>query len=197
MRNDILSRELQDMVEKELETGEKIVWIGMPVPKFFIPKATGTFIFGIPWTAFAIFWTVTASWGVFQSGNANIFWLFPLFGIPFIVVGIGMLLSPVFAYKKALKTVYVITDKRAITFDYIWSREIRSYPPNKLQEIYRKENSDGTGDVIISCRNWKDSDGDRQSEELGFIHIEAPKNAEQMLKKLAKEAVAENSDKQI
>ena len=116
--------------------------------------------------------------------------LFPLFGIPFVLIGLGMLSSPLWAYRKALQTVYVITDRRAITFDGGWSTTIRSYPPEKLQEIYRKEKRDGSGDVIIARRAWRDSDGDRRSEELGFLRIRDPKEIEQMLRTLAEQAVA-------
>lgn len=96
-----------------------------------------------------------------------------------------MLFSPLWAYRKAFKTVYVITNKRAITFDGGWSTTIRSYTPDQLKDIYRKEKRDGSGDVVISRRAWRDSDGDRQNEELGFLRIRNPKQIEQMLKKLA------------
>ena len=65
--------------------------------------------------------------------------------------------------------------------------EIRSYPPEKLQNIYRKENRDGSGDVIIKNLAWRDSDGDRRSKELGFLCISRPKDVEQMLRKLSEQ----------
>ena len=104
-----------------------------------------------------------------------------------------MLSSPLWAYRKSFKTVYVITDQRAITFDGGWSTTIRNYPPEKLADIYRKENRDGSGDVIISRRAWRDSDGDRQSEELGFLRITEPKRIESMLNKLAEQGSAHQS----
>lgn len=98
-----------------------------------------------------------------------------------------MLSSPLWEYKKSFKTVYVITNRRAITFDGGWSATIRSYAPEKLHDIYRKEKRDGSGDVIIARRAWRDSDGDRQSEELGFLRIKKPKDIELMLKGLAEQ----------
>jgi hypothetical protein len=149
--------------------------------------STGVFLFAIPWTAFAIFWVCgTAGFKIpeFKEG----FDPFPLFGVPFVLIGIIMLSSPLWAYWKSFKTVYVITDRRAITFDGGWSTTIRSYPPDKLEDIYRKEKKDGSGDVIISRRSWRDSDGDRQSEELGFLRIPNPRQIEGMLKELAEQA---------
>ena len=185
-----IPRQLQEKVNREIESGERIEWIDMPVPRFFTPVSTGAFLFAIPWTAFAIFWIYGASGFKLPDFNEGGFSFFPLFDVPFVVIGLGMLFSPLWAYRKAFKTVYVITNKRAITFDEGWSSTIRSYPPEKLQEIYRKEKRDGSGDVVIDRRAWRDSEGDRQSEELGFLRIKNPKEIEQMLKKLAEQAVA-------
>jgi hypothetical protein len=159
----------------------------MPTARFFTPVSTGVFLFAVPWTAFAIFWICGASdfkIPDFQEG----FDIFPLFGVPFLLIGLAMLSSPLWAYKKALKTIYVITDRRAITFDGGWSTTIRSYPPDKLQDIYRKEERDGSGDVVITRRAWRDSEGDRQTDELGFLRIRNPKEIEKMLKELAEQS---------
>ena len=181
-----ISRELRAKVDSELESGERIQWIDMPIPRYFTGAATGAFLFAIPWTAFAVFW-MFGSWH--QSESVP----FTLFGVPFVLIGIGMLSSPLWAYRKSFKTVYVITDQRAITFDGGWSTTIRSYPPEKLADIYRKEKRDSSGDVIISRRAWRDSDGDRQSEELGFLRISNPKQIESMLNELAEQGSAHQS----
>lgn len=179
----------QEMVNRELESKERVTWAAMPLPRLFTPVATGAFLFGIPWTAFALFWTAGAALGTMQVENGpGLFSLFPLFGVPFILVGFGMLSSPIWAYRKAFKTVYIITDRRAITFDGGWSTTIRSYPPDKLQDLYRKEHKNGSGDVIITRHAWRDSDGDRQSIELGFLRIAEPKHVERLLKELANQS---------
>jgi hypothetical protein len=184
-----IPQRLQARVNRELGPMEVIRWIEQPIPRYFTTKAKGFFFFGIPWTAFAIFWTCGAAGFElpdFSEGIKGVE-LFPLFGIPFILIGLGMLTSPLWAYRSAFKTVYVITDLRAITFDGGRSTVIRSYPPEKLQDVYRKENRDGTGDVIISTRTWRDSDDQQHSEELGFLRIGDPKTVEHMLKDLAEQ----------
>lgn len=186
MRDDRqLPRDLQDKVERELEAGERIVWMSGPKPRWFTPAATGAFLFGIPWTAFALFWTGAAAWGTSQAREAGFFRAFPLFGLPFILIGFGLLSSPIWAYRKAKQTVYAITNRRAITLEGLRTTTIRSYPPDRLQDVYRKEKRDGTGDVIIARRAWRDSEGDRQSEELGFLRIQDPKAVELLLRTLA------------
>ena len=150
----------------------------MPIPSYFKSSSLALFLFAIPWTSFALFW-MAGSW--YQSESIP----FTLFGVPFVLIGIGMLLAPLWTYKKALKTVYVISDQRALTFDGGWSTtSIRSYQPHQLDTIYRKEKKDGSGDIILSVRSWCDSDNDKQQEELGFMRIENVKKVETILKEL-------------
>ncbi len=177
---------LQELVRRELQVGERIAWSGSPIPTLFVPHAIASFLFGIPWTAFAVFWTMAAGIGTMSyKGGFSWFSLFPLFGVPFVLIGIGMLSAPFVAYFRSKKTAYVITDKRAITIEGGKSTVIRSYPPEKLLEIFRTEKKNGSGDVIIVNRSWKDSDGDRQSEQLGFLRVRDAKQIEDKLKELA------------
>ncbi len=187
----VIPRLLEDRVDRELEAGERVMWIDMPIPRYFTRTSTAAFLFAIPWTAFALFWIIgAAGFKVpdFSEGGDS---LFPLFGMPFVLIGVGLLSTPLWAYRKALKTVYVITDRRAITFESGRSTTIRSYPPEKLKDVYRKEKRDGSGDVIISHRAWRDSDGHKQSEELGFLNVRNPREIEQMLKQLAGKSSAQ------
>ena len=42
-------------------------------------------------------------------------WVMALFGLPFVLVGLGMLLAPFAAFRSARRTVYVLTNKRFMT----------------------------------------------------------------------------------
>lgn len=190
--NNEIRPEVRELISLELEPGEAIVWSGMPRRAFFTPASIGAFLFGIPWTAFAIFWTFVAGAGVWFTTGFSVFSFFPLFGLPFIIIGIGMLSSPLFVYLKSGKTAYVVTDRRAISFEGGRSTLIRSFPPEKLGNVYRREKRNGFGDVIIEFNQWRDSDGDKQTEELGFLRIRDAKNVERLLKDLGKKAGAKS-----
>ena len=112
--NTAIPRESQDTVERELEPGEQIQWIDMPHPAFFTVGSTVLFAFGIAWTAFALFWTTSAFHDNPGLGRSNVF--FAALGLPFILVGLALLLTPILAYWGDLRTVYAITDRRAIVF---------------------------------------------------------------------------------
>lgn len=179
---------LQAKIDRELETGERVEWAGMPVPRFFTGHSIAAFLFAIPWTSFALFWTVGAAEATADSCGPRGFEFFPLFGIPFILVGVFLLLSPLWTYQKARRTAYVITDRRALTFDGGWSTTIRSFRPDELRNLSRKERRAGRGDVVITRRVYRDGEGDQQTEDIGFLHIDNPREIEQMLRQLAAKA---------
>ncbi|OLP16020.1 hypothetical protein BST81_23465 [Leptolyngbya sp. 'hensonii'] len=185
-----LPRQLRQKVDRELQPGEFIRWIEQPIPRFFTLESIGAVLFGIPWTAFALFWM----WGAagFKLPNLShglqFQHIFALFGVPFVLIGLGMLSSPLWVWQQAKQTVYLITDNRAILLTGGGSTTIRSYTPEQLGNLFRKERSDGTGDVIFAVREWKDSDGDRRTEDIGFKGIRNPKNVEALLKQLAQKS---------
>lgn len=168
---------MMDLVERELAPGEKSFWVEMPKPRFFTGSTIFAMLFAIPWTGFALFWTFMAS----KSGSL----LFPLFGLPFILVGLAMLSSPLWTYRKALKTVYVITNRRAIIIEGGWSLEIRSYTADQLGNLVRREHRDGTGDVILETVHERGTKGRVHTIERGFFGISSAREVEQMLRVLA------------
>ena len=182
-----IPRELEDRVKHELESGEELLWLGQPIPRFFTAMSTGAFLFAIPWTAFAIFWICGAAGFKYPDFHEGGFDFFPLFGIPFVLIGLGMLSSPVWTYRKALQTVYAITNRRAITFDAGWTMTIRSYPPARLRNIIRKERRNGTGDVVLDQQVASGFERGQRTMDLGFLNIRDPKTIEQILKKLAEQ----------
>ncbi|MGF1490107.1 MAG: hypothetical protein ACFBSE_23715 [Prochloraceae cyanobacterium] len=174
-----LPKDLRQKIRQELRSGENITAIYQPVPRFFTASSIVTVIFAIPWTSFAIFWM----WGASLGSS-----LFSLFGLPFVLIGIAMLLSPIWSWWTAKKTVYLVTESRAILFERGLSTTIRSYAPEQLNDLYRKEKGNGIGDVVIEVKRWKDSDRDIRSKEIGFLGVRNPQEVERRLKQLAQNA---------
>ncbi len=89
----------------QIAPDEYVIWSGKPERgNIFTGQNLAYCFFGIPWTAFAIFWTSTA-----MQGPP----LFALFGLPFIGVGLYMLFGN-FIYTAYIRkrTAYVITNKK-------------------------------------------------------------------------------------
>ncbi|NJN75604.1 MAG: hypothetical protein HC796_04500 [Synechococcaceae cyanobacterium RL_1_2] len=182
---------LRNKINKELQPAEVIIWVQQPIPRFFTGASIISFLFGIPWTSFALFWT----WGALGFALPDLKQgpqpqhMFALFGIPFVLIGVAMLFSPILLWQLAQHTVYLVTDQRAISIQDAWVTTIRSYLPHQLQNIYRKERADGTGDVIITVRQWKDSDGNPIDEEIGFFGVPNPQDVENILRQLSQKNV--------
>ena len=178
-----LPSRLRALIEAELSDDEKVTWIGAPIPGRFAMRSLPIVLFAIPWTAFAVFWMAGASG--FQIPNFKQgFDFFPLFGIPFLLIGIGMLSSPYWMMRKAKKTAYVLTTTRAIIFDGGFSTTIRSFRPVRLKDLRRKQRSDGSGDLILERKLSYDNDGDRRTTDHGFFAISDVKAVEDMVRQL-------------
>ncbi|MFO0829190.1 MAG: hypothetical protein U0572_13705 [Phycisphaerales bacterium] len=182
--------DLRDLVERELEPSERLLWMEQPIPRFFSGASLGAFLFAIPWTAFAIFWICgAAGFKVpdLSKGGAS---LFPLFGLPFVLIGLAMLSTPIWAYRGMRRTIYVVTDRRAIVFEGGRKTTIRSFEPSRLKDVFRREKRDGSGDVVFEQGLTTGPRGSSRSYDLGFLGVRDPRSVEQIVKKLSQQAVA-------
>ena len=131
--------------------GEQIVWAGQPNATRAMRSTLPVLLFAVPWTAFALFWTAMAggmAW--FRGDGASTSGLFALFGLPFIAVGIGMLLSPYWAWRRAQKTLYAVTNQRAIVGTS--TRDgftITGFLPHELIDLTLTVRQDGSGSIDL------------------------------------------------
>lgn len=166
----ILPPYLQQRLLEELRPGERLVWVGQPVSSRHIKSGFKLWFFFVPWTAFALFWMAAAS--RFRIPQFNDGWdAFPLFGLPFLLIGIGGLLSPLWIARRVKSTVYAITNLRALVISGTKSITVKSYPASDIIEVERTEYPDGTGDVILRAEAYRDSDGDRRTRQHGFFAV--------------------------
>ena len=146
--------EAQAIVQSELQPGESQQWSGIADPARAALSVLPALLFGIPFAGFAFFWISMAYRGthaISESSNpmARGFSLFPLFGLPFLFIGLSMVSAPLIAYRKGLKTVYGVTDKRVLVISDGRSRTVRSCTPADIVSVDHCERAGGTGDVII------------------------------------------------
>src|ERR1700728_3149818 len=73
-------------IERELGKGERLLWQGRPRAGI---RLRGSDVFLIPfsllWAGFIVFWETMALFKV--PKNNPVGWLFPLFGVPFVLAG--------------------------------------------------------------------------------------------------------------
>lgn len=168
--------EAQQTVQAQLESGERLLWHGRPDPKRQLFGALLIMLFGIPWTAFSVFWVGAASglfWGERQIGW---FSLFGLFGVPFVLVGLGMLTAPYWTYRTAQRTVYALTNRRALIISGDRTRKIQSFAGTDIDLIERTERADGKGDVMFATVA-----NDKNLQRVGFLGITDARRVERLL----------------
>ena len=195
----------QRRIDGELSPGETLLWAGQPSPSRMARQGIVPMLFGIPWTAFALFWTAAAGGFAFLAGGAvrssgggawaAPFLLFPLFGLIFVAVGLGLLLSPLWLYLGAKRTVYAVTSKRVI----VWSGRVfggvtvRSLSPAQLGDRARTEAGDGSGDLVFpraaTVSTYQDTDstnGFSQTRtrvtQFGFFGIPQVKSVDDLVR---------------
>ena len=187
---------LLPLLQKELDIGERLRWHGRPREGAIKWAAFGIWIFAIPWTAFALFWTYMAWSGVDTMGDGEgpggiLKYAFPLFGVPFILIGLGMLLTPVLGLFSSSERIHGITDKRIITLTSAKGVvRVKSLQARHIGPIERWEGKQGRGKVSIETHSRRDSEGVRKTETVTLIGIEDAARVEELVRALSRNADA-------
>lgn len=172
-RNTSGSSRLQQALERELRSDEAVQWHGWQLARVEW-KALAIYVFAVPWTAFALMWTALATTGVSQMGDSGAGWLgwaFPLFGLPFIAVGLGMLSMPFVPLLQRGRVLYVVTGQRVMKLSLGRELSISSVPAERIGLMHRSERADGSGTLRLAVKIGRDSDGDARTEffEIGAV----------------------------
>src|SRR4029077_6481957 len=142
--------------QSELQSGESLYWAGTADPLRAAVAALPAALFGIPFAGFALFWVTQAYHATSamskSSSNAftNGFRVFPLFALPFLFVGLGIILAPLWAFLKGGSTVYAVTNQRVMIISGGGNRSVKSVTPADIVSIDHRERPDGSGDIVIT-----------------------------------------------
>lgn len=175
--------ELEYALKNELEGGEEIRWADQPQPMRMATQMIPLCIFGLFFGGFAAFWITMAAVGTSRipSNAPTAISFLPLFGLPFLLIGLSMICSPLFGYWAAQRTVYAVTDRRAMSLVMRRTRVVKSYHARDIDAIQRVERADGTGDVTFAHQYGTDSRGYRTTTNIGFYGIHQPHEVEQLI----------------
>lgn len=179
----LIDPELQRTAQTHLETDEKLLWAGKPDAKRMAMQTVSNVLFGIVWTAFLI--NFVRKWfdtSFRMHSGFSYSWDLPLliFMIPFAGIGIRLLLSPLWTYLQALKTVYAMTDRRMLVIVPTPRPKICSYSAQDIGIIARVDISNGAGDLFYAQR--KDQEGDKGK----FIGIPDVSSVETLMRSVFK-----------
>jgi hypothetical protein len=195
----VIEPELRRALDAELADGERIVWLRQPVPWLIWRASLVVLIFGVPWTAFAVFWTLGAAGLIGTSGARPSGWwayIFPLWGVPFILIGFAMLSSPYWTARAARRTIYAITNRRAVVWlAKGWGKtEVQSFEPKRLLSLTRTERANGSGDLVFE--QFRETHGSSTTTiRRGFMGLSNVRDAEEVLRETLLRAYEERTNR--
>ncbi|PKL79170.1 MAG: hypothetical protein CVV25_08860 [Ignavibacteriae bacterium HGW-Ignavibacteriae-4] len=163
----------------QIEGDERLLWADKPARgiKF---RATDIFLtlFSIFWLGFSIFWT-------YMAMDASI--LFALFGTPFLLIGVYLLIGRYFFDAISRKnTVYALTNRRIIQKSGMLSKTYKSVFLENLPSLSYTEKPDGSGDISFgqTIESFKKRDR-RNNQDFPITRIEFIANARSVHNKIA------------
>ena len=172
--------QMEQTINGQLDPGEGLLWSGSPGAGRMALSALPAAVFGIPFTGFAMFWMGMAYSMTSKQGGAVT--LFPLFGIPFLLIGLGMLTAPLWAWLMAGRTLYAVTNKRAIIISGVLATAVQSYPHSEINDLTRVERPGGAGDLIFATRLVTTRRGGTRRQPIGFLGIPDVRSVEQLIR---------------
>ena len=141
-----------------LEQNEQLLWAGRPAQGIRLRKSDVFMIpFSLMWGGFAIFWEVTALTGVIKSSDGEYSitaMIFPLFGIPFVLIGLYIMIGRFFVDAKLRKgTFYGVTEDRVIIVSRLFGKTISSFDLQTMPSISMNQKDDGSGNIVFGERS--------------------------------------------
>lgn len=187
---------LRSLAQKELRPGEMVRYAAQPDPLRACLPAFLIWGFAIPWSAFSFTFFGIGLWMVYDlvmgaGPQKNEQWfalLVPVFSLPFVAIGVGMLGAPFWIMRVARHTVFVITDRRIFSLRGGRSTEVKNCQPVSIQSLTRKERPDGTGTLKLITGGYRDHDGDRHTNSFDLPAIPQAAEAQRLIEELMAES---------
>jgi hypothetical protein len=180
----VIANDLIEAVERAAG-GEKVLWAGRPDHAKTVAYGLRHDGYWFWWFffAFAVFWIITASSGM--SGKrpaAAVNYVFPLFGLPFLAIGIWGVTGPWRNAGRARRAVFALTENRLIHVTATSAGlTAQSVFPSNILSVTSTESLDGTGTIVITLsetETWGTSYGNKQ---VALIGVEDPTAAMRLL----------------
>jgi Bacterial PH domain len=140
--------EAEQKLTPELGRGERLLWSGMPRQGLRLQTSDWFLVpFSLLWGGFALFWEFMVI-----RGGAPVF--FTLWGVPFVVMGLYLIVGRFFAdsYQRA-RTYYGVTDQRVLILGGLFNRQTTSIALQTLGEVSIAERRDRSGSITFGTPN--------------------------------------------
>jgi hypothetical protein len=134
----------RDIIQRELESGERLIWAGQPLQGIRFRRSDMVMIlFSLLWGGFALFW----EWTAIQNDAP-----FPmmLFGIPFVLIGLYIMVGRFFLEaRQREKTFYGVSNERILIVSGLTKKRVTSLNLRTLSDLSLAESVDGQGTITF------------------------------------------------
>lgn len=195
-----MESELSNEVQKVLAPAETVQWIGVPNPMSAARKARKESVVGVIWTGLLAFMytrTMNTPRAVLMPGDLgkpNSFdALFSTVLIAMMLIGVGIILMPLWRYLQAKNLVYAVTNQRALILNRLSANGVQAYAPGQIRFV-NTEGDDTEGDVIFDRRSKRVtyletrpgrkhmvSRTRTETVQIGFFNISDPQKVARLL----------------
>ncbi len=147
-------------LDRYLDPGESLLWSGQPKQGLRLHASDWVAIpFSLVWCGFVFVWEAMAL-GIGLEGKAHahgptspfswVALIFPLWGIPFILMGLYMLVGRFFVdAARRKRTWFGVTDRRLIIYSVLFSSNVASHDFATLTNLQLVERKDNSGDILF------------------------------------------------
>ena len=133
------------VIRAKLDDGEQLVWSGQPRQGVFLQPTDAVFIpVSLLWGGFAFYWE-------YMVVSTHQFWVLQLWGIPFVLIGLYLVVGRFFAdaYMRS-RTYYGLTDKRVIIMR---GAAVQSIALSDLKDVVLAQTSGRSGTLVFGPPN--------------------------------------------
>ena len=181
-----LPPKLQSKLDNELHEEEVVLWTGQPSVNRSVRQAMGQGLGGI----FVLVFCSFMAHGIFEIGRYAT-GITSLLFIPggvailvFILIGLALCYSPIYAYFDSKSSLYAVTNYRAIVSS---GKLFESYFSYNIDHVSVKELPRGAGDIMFHTTKRSYYDHRRQREwatREGFVGIANPRGVESLINRI-------------
>lgn len=164
----------REWVESVLQPDEELLLVCKPQVRLWRGEYRPVAVFAVFWLAIVGTISTLVMGGVARQVHEEpLLWLYPLFLLPFWCIGIGMLTSPWRLRALDRRTVYLLTDKRAVV---LRPSDFRFRPTQKDYELTHdlikevQQKNEGGGSLVFEFEERHSKSGVHYVPK-GFLHV--------------------------
>jgi len=140
--------QVSEVIHSELSPSEQVLWSGQPKQGLVFRNSD---VFAIPfsllWAGFAVFW-------LFSAMRSKAPPEFVLFGVPFVLVGIYIVVGRFFVEsRQRANTFYAVTPQRVIIASGLFEKKVKSLNLKTISDLSLSQSSDGSGTITFGAQH--------------------------------------------